>query len=82
MPDVQVDYLLKVVALLLGGLGVALILTFLTIQLTRLFGDQAAKLDDKYFIVDFSGVTLVLGIACLAVGVVVWFGRALISKIF
>ncbi len=82
MADVQIESLIKVAALVLSGLGVAFVLAFVASRLPRLLGMEAAKLDDKYFVVDFSGLFLWLGIACLVVGVFLWMTRSLIAKIF
>lgn len=82
MADPQIETLIKVAALVLGGLGVAFVLTFIASRLPRLLGMQAAKLDDKYFVVDLSGLFLWLGIACLVVAVVLWIGRSLVARIF
>jgi hypothetical protein len=82
MPNTQVEYLIKAAALVLGAFGVALVLAFVASRLPRLLGTQASKLDDKYFIVDFSGLFLALGIACLAVAGFLWIARSLIARMF
>lgn len=66
----------------MGGLGVAFVLAFLSWQIPRLVGTQAAKLDDKYFIVDVSGLVLAVGIACLVVGIALWMARSVIARLF
>jgi len=82
MADPQIESLIKIAALVLGGLGVAFILAFIVSRLPRVLGTEAAKLDDKYFVVDFSGLFLWIGISCLVVGVSVWMGRSVLAKLF
>ena len=82
MPDLHIESLIKIAALVLGGIGVAFVLAFIGSRLPRILAMDAAKLDDKYFVVDFSGLLLWLGISCLIVGVFLWMGRSIIAKLF
>jgi hypothetical protein len=79
MADIQIDSLIKLAALILGGLGVASLLAFV---IARVLGNSSQKLDDKYFTVDFSGIFLWFGASCVAVGILLWIGRAFIGKVF
>ena len=82
MANPQIESLIKIAALVLDGLGVALILAFIVSRLPRLLGAEAAKLDNKYFVVDFSGLLLWIGISCVVVGVSMWLGRSVLARLF
>jgi hypothetical protein len=80
--DIPADSLIKLAALILGGLGIASFLAFAIAQLPRVLGASSQKLDDKYFTVDFSGIFLWLGASCVVVGFLLWLGRGVVAKMF
>jgi len=82
MAEPQIESLIKIAALVVDGLGIALVLAFIVSRLPRLLGVEAAKLDNKYFVVDFSGLLLWVGISCLIVGVFMWLGRSVLARLF